>query len=431
MTKRAPGPKGLPVIGCLPELKQDVLGLMMRSFADYGDLIRFRLGPLTIHLVSHPDDIKHVLKNLSAFDKVTRTSKMIRQVTGESVLISNGDTWSRQRRLLQPAFSPLELKRYFSLMSEAVDELIGHLETKADRDEPVDIASSMMRLTYRIVEKVLFSTDEDENMSELEQAISIVLDDIYRRIEQPLAIPRWLPTRANKRYREAMVKLNTRVYALISAHKNQSTDDLLQRLLRESSFSDVELRNEIITLLIAGHETTANGLTWLWYVLAQHPEAEEAILQELPSGPLVPEHLPELEFTSRCIDEVMRLYPPIWAIVRRVVGDQELRGYHLADGSRVIISPYVTHRHPAFWDRPESFDPRRSLPDHHYAYLPFGGGPRLCIGHNFAKMEASIITAKLLQRFRFELVPQHPVEVHAGITLRARYGVKVRVRSRG
>ncbi len=430
MSKLAPGPKGLPFIGCLPELKRDVLGLMMRSFNDCGDVVRFKLGPLTVHLVSHPDDIKRILKDRIEFDKHTHTSAVIRQVTGDSVLINNGDAWERHRRLLQPAFTPLALKSFFALMSEATDELIEHLETMADRDEPVDIASSMMRLTYRIVEKALFSTDESDNMSELEQAIAIVLADTYHRIEQPLAVPRWLPTPGNRTYRRAMTLLNERVYKLIAAHRTQPGDDLLHRLCCESSFSDTELRNEAISMLIAGHETTANALTWFWHVLAQQPDAEQSMLSELPSGPITPEHLSTLEATTRTINEVVRLYPPIWAIVRRVVNEQEVGGYHLPAGSRLVISPYVVHRHPEFWQNPATFDPQRSLPDHHYAYIPYGGGPRLCIGHNFARMEMSIIVAKLLQRFRFEPVPNHPVEAHASIVLRPRYGLKVRVKSR-
>ncbi len=430
MARHAPGPKGLPIIGCLPEFRKDVLGLMMRSFSHYGDIVRVTMGPLIIHQVSHPDAVKQVLKDITGFDKNTRASKMISRVSGESVLISHGEVWQRQRRLLQPAFASQSLKGFFSTMAEATDELIDHLQKRADRDEPVDIASLMMRLTYRIVEKTLFSTDDAEDMGGLEQAIGIVLADVYRRIESPLAIPHWIPSRSNRRYARAMATLNERVFKLINAHRHGAGDDLLHRLCRESSFSDEELRNETITLMIAGHETTANALSWLWYLLLQHPESEEAMVAELPSGPLLPEHVAELEYTKRTINEAMRLYPPIWTMVRRVVTEQEVGGYLLPANSRVIVSPYVIHRHPEFWQEPEKFDPLRKIPDHHFAYLPFGAGPRLCIGHNFARMEAVIIAAKLLQRFRFELVKEHRVILHAGITLRARDGIRVRVRTR-
>ncbi len=430
MPTLAPGPKGLPFIGCLPELKKDVLGLMMRSFAGYGDIVRFKMGPMTIHLVSHPDDIKRVLKNRNAFDKQTRTSKVIRQVTGESVLVNNGDAWERHRRLLQPAFAPLELKRFFTVISEATDELITELETIADRKKTIDIASYMMRITYRVIEKSLFSTDANTDMGALEQAIAVVLADTYRRIEQPVSIPHWLPTPRNRAYHRAMALLNERVYSLISEHYAQTGDDLLHRLCRDTSFTDTEMRNEVISLLIAGHETTANALTWFWHLLAQHPDAEEAILSELPNGPITAQDLSSLEATTRTVNEVMRLYPPIWAIVRRVVGEQELGGYDLAAGSSLVISPYVVHRHPEFWTAPDKFDPQRQQPDHHYACIPYGGGPRLCIGHNFARMEADIIVAKLMQRFRFKPLPDHPVEAHASIVLRPRQGLKVIVESR-
>jgi len=430
VSSRAPGPKGHPLIGSLPELRRDVIGLMTRSFAAHGDLVRFKLGPLTIHLASHPDDVKQVLKQPLAFDKKTRTSDMIHQITGDSVLINNGEAWERHRRLLQPAFAPLELKSFFSLFAKATDDLIAQLETVADRDEPIDISSSMMRLTYRIVEQALFSTDESENMGELERAIFTVLTDTYRRIEQPIAIPRWLPSPGNRAYKTAMGILNKRVYQLIDSHRGQPGDDLLHRLGGDSSFTETELRNETITLLIAGHETTATALTWLWHALLQHPDAEEEMVRELPNGPLTLEHLSALPQTTRTIDEVLRLYPPIWAIVRRVVEETELRGYRLPRNSRLIISPYIVHRHPAFWDRPDTFDPQRALPDHHYAYIPYGGGPRICIGHNFARMELKIIAAKLLQRFHFEPIDGQPVEMQAGIVLRPRNGLKVRVFSR-
>lgn len=435
MAHRAPGPKGLPLIGVLPEFRRDVLGLMMRSLADHGDVARVTLGPLVIHQISHPDGVKQVLKDDEGFDKRTRASKMIGRVSGESVLISHGEVWQRQRRLLQPAFATQSLRSFFPTMTSLCDETIRHLERYADRDEPLDIASLMMRLTYRIVEKTLFSTDEMEEMGQLEAAVATVLADVYRRIESPLSLPHWVPSAANRRYAEAMAVLDARVYQLIAAHRSGAGDDLLHRLCRESSFSDEELRNETITLMIAGHETTANALSWFWYLLAQHPESEEAIVAELPNGELRPDHLAGLDYTRRAINEAMRLYPPIWAMVRRAVSDQEVGGYHIPAGSRVIVSPYVVHRHPDFWPQPQRFDPQRfdplrGAPSHNFAYIPFGAGPRLCIGHNFARMEAVIIVARLLQRFRFELVKGHRVVPHAGITLRPRDGIKVYVRGR-
>lgn len=430
MLPLAPGPKGHPLIGSLPEFRKDVVGLMTRGFADYGDLVRVKLGPISLHLVSHPDDVKRVLKDLTSFDKNTRASAMIGKITGEGVLINNGAAWERHRRLLQPAFAPTELKSFLPLFANATDDLIVHLEKVAHRGETIDIASTMMRLTYRIVEKALFSTEEGDNIGDIERSITTILADAYRRIEQPLALPHWVPTSGNRAYNAALEMLNTRVYALIKAHRNQGGDDLLHRMGRDPSFTDLELRNETLTMLIAGHETTATCLTWFWYLLSQHPEAERAIVNELPNSEITAAHLPSLTNTARTIDEALRLYPPIWAIVRRINSEQEMGGYRLAHNSRLIISPYIVHRHPAFWDRPDVFDPQRVVPDHHYAYIPYGGGPRLCIGHNFARMELKIIASKLLQRFHFEPVPNQKMTAHAGIVLRPRNGFRVKVIAR-
>jgi len=304
------------------------------------------------------------------------------------------------------------------------------------------VASEMMRVTYRVVEGALFSTRTETGMGELERAITATLEFIYGGVRRGFHLPSFVPTATNLRFRRALALLDRRVQEIIDDHRRSPRDDLLGRLLVAADeqggrrLDDRELRDEVITLLIAGHETTANGLTWLWYLLAQHPAAAERVRQELASvlggrPPAAPD-LPRLGYTTTVIQEALRLYTPIWAIVRRSVRENELGGYAIPSGARVVLSPYATHRHPGFWESPEEFRPERFAPEraaalHPYAYIPFGGGGRVCIGQHLAWLEALVITAVLAQTWRLRLEPGHPVEMDPGITLRAKHGMRMLV----
>lgn len=418
MSRQAPSPRSrFPLIGNLLHLHQDVLGLMMKTFRECGGVGRVRLGPLQVYLVSDPDAIKQVLKDGDTFDKQTRTSQMIGRLTGESLLISNGETWARQRRLMQPLFAPANLRTYLPIMEQEADRLVTDLRQTAG--QPVDLAAAMMRVTYRIVERSLFRTAEPEDMERLGEAIGVVLEDIYRRIESPLQVPGWIPTPGQLAYRDAMQQLNARVDTIIDQHLAQPEDDLLGHLMQAGggSLSRQELRNETITLLIAGHETTANAMVWLLYQLCDLPEIVQRVRED-----------DDEPYLRMVLQESLRLYPPIWAIVRRVTQETELGSYRIPAEARIVISPYVVHRDPAHWAQPKEFRPQRFTPDslaerHHYAYLPFGGGPRLCIGHAYALMEMQVLTRNLLRAFDLRLAPEARIEPHPGIALRARHGL--------
>ncbi len=442
----APGPQGNWLLGHIPEFRRDVLGLMSESTRKFGDVVRFRLGPQVIHLLNHPDHVEHVLrKNARNFDKHTRSAHFIRAVTGDSLLTANGEFWQRQRRLLQPAFHHQNIASFADQMTAATTTMLKSWRNRAARDESLDIASEMMRLTYTIVGRTLFSADVGTDGETIERAMQVILPQTFGRLGRIVNWPGWLPTLENRRFRAALRDIDGVVYRIIDQHRRaQDTGaadhDLLSMLLRVRDpetgvgFSNEQLRNETITFLLAGHETTANALTWTFYLLSQNPEAEAQLQKEVASvlGGRIPTlaDLPRLIFTKMVIKEAMRLYPPIWIIERRVIADDSVDGFHLPAGSAVVIAPYALHRHSEFWNAPEKFDPQRfaaSTPD---AYIPFGAGPRFCIGSEFAMLEAQLITAMVVQSFQLRLVPGHPVEPLPGITLRARHGMRMTLTDR-
>lgn len=309
----------------------------------------------------------------------------------------------------------------------------------------MDVAQEMMHLTLQIVAEALFSTDISASVGDVEQVLPTLLEYVTYRSLHPLALPERYPTPRNRRFLRARNKLDRLVYRLIEERRTSDDhpSDLLSMLLDAQDeetgerMTDEQLRDEVMTILLAGHETTAVALAWTWYLLAQHPQVEQKLHAELDAvlagrTPTL-EDLPRLSYTRMVIEEVMRLYPPAWAIVRQAAVDDDLHGFRIPAKSPVIVMPYVTHRHPDFWERPNAFEPERFAPgrdvEHHkFAYFPFGGGPRQCIGNNFALMEAQLILATLAQHYTLDLVPDHPVEPEPTVTLRPRYGIRTIVK---
>jgi cytochrome P450 len=442
----APGPRGMPGIGCLPELRRDVLGLMLRGMRDYGDVVRYKLGPLTVHLICHPNDIAHVFAHSEWYDKNTFASAKIRQVTGDGLLVTNGEQWAAQRAAVQPAFAASRVDAYIGLIVQQTQRMLNAWEGFARRGEPIDVASEMMRLTYRVVERALFSTTTQDAMGEMETAISVAMESAYRRIQNPLSVPAFVPTAANRRFRKAMQTLERRVDQIIAEHREgKPQGDFLSNLMHGASqdgcplMDDRALRSQTITLLLAGHETTANALTWMWWMLDQHPDAADRLCTEadciLGQHEITRDRVNALHYTSMAFSETLRLHTPIWAIVRRVIADDTIGGYHIPRGTRLVISPYVTHRHPDFWPNAERFDPQRFEPEklrsmNRCAYLPFGGGPRYCVGKNLARLEGLIVAALVARRFRLRLLPGQTVAHDPGITLRCRGGLLMTLEAR-
>lgn len=435
----APGPRGHWLLGHIPEFRSDLLGLLTRSAQAFGDVVRFRLGPKVIHLLNHPAHVEHVLQaNAANYDKRTRSAQFIHAVTGDSLLTMNGEAWQRERRLIQPTFHRARIQGFAEQMVGATQSLLEQWRAAAARRVTLDVASEMMRLTATIVGRTLFSTEVAGDAPAIERALGVIMPVTFAKLGRIVQWPTWVPTTENRQFRSALRDIDRVVYSIIEQHRRDQADgksavDLLSMLLEVrdpdtgQGLSNQQLRNETLTFLLAGHETTANALTWTFYLLSLHPEIEAQLRAEVVNvlGNRAPtlEDLPRLGFTRNVIKESMRLYPPIWIVERRVVADDVVGGFRLPAGSAVVVSPYALHRHAGFWSAPERFDPSRFTqadPEGRMAraYIPFGVGARFCIGHEFAMLEAQLIVSMVAQSYRLRLVPGHPVVPLPGITLR-------------
>jgi len=440
---RAPGPPGHFILGNLREFRRDVLGLVTQSAATYGDIVRCRLGPQIMHLLNHPDHVEDVLQKRAAnYDKYTRSSASIRAVTGDSLLTLNGAAWKCQRRMDQPAFHHRQIAGFAEQMTALTSSVI---DSWQERQE-LDIASEMARLTYSIVCQTLFSFNTGEDAATVEKAMRIILPHVFGRLGNLVNSPAWFPSPANRRFQRSLSEVDQVVYRIISQHRRaqevgEPDTDLLAMLMRVRNeetgdgLSDSQLRNETITFLLAGHETTANALTWIFYLISQTPAVEKELCDEIErvlSGrvPTLAD-IPQLGYTKGVIQEAMRLYPPIWIIERRVIEQDCMGGYTLPAGSAVVISPYALHRHPAFWEDAERFDPGRFRFPIPAAYIPFGRGPRVCIGSEFAMLEAHLITVMVMQKYSLRRLGSGPAIAQPDITLRAKHGMKMALQARG
>lgn len=399
----------------------------------YGDIVQYRSTLEPAYLLSHPAYIRHVLlTNGRNYDKNTFLNKyLIESVAGQGLLTSENPLWRQQRRLIQPAFHMRSLVRYEALMAEAALCSIERLEAAAALGRPVDIAAEMMHLTLDIVTRALFTYDINEHAGQ----IAVAMNDMTT-IGKP---------RHNK-VRAAIAYMDQLVFALIAQRRaaTDRPDDLLTLLLEAryedgTPMSEQQVRDEVMALLVAGHETTASTLSWTWYLLAQHPVEMERMVAE--QAALLGGHLPTvaefagLPYTDQVVREAMRLYPSAWSISRRAIEADEIDGYQIPAGAIVAMSPYVMHRHPRYWEEPDCFRPERFAPEQEsarppFVYFPFGGGARKCIGEHFALMESMIILPAIAQRFRLRTVADHPVEPHALVTLRPRHGILVTVERR-
>lgn len=449
-SRRPPGLKGWPLLGNLPEARRDPLRFVSRLAAIPSNLVYYRIGPYTGYLVNHPDAIQYVLrKNFQNYTKDNYDYRVLKPVLGEGLLTANGEYWRHQRRLIQPAFHPRMIEGFSSKATHATLEMLARWEMDFVGGGPFDVADEMSRLALNIIGEVLFGTELHVEAERVTSSFQFLNADVSRRLTNPFAPPLWVLTPRNLRFKRARTELDRVVYGIIdNRHQNGPAEgDLLDLLLaaREqgdsgTGMSDRQLRDEVMTFMLAGHETTATAMTWLWYLLSEHPEVASRMRRELDEvlGDRLPEagDLPNLVYLDQVIQETLRLYPPVWITSRKALEDDDLGGYPVRAGTVVLLCQYAMHRHPNFWEDPERFDPERFSPQrsrgrHPFAYFPFGGGPRLCIGNHLAMMEIKLIVATIAQRYRLELVPGHPVEAEPLITLRPRHGMKMRLKARG
>ena len=436
--RAAPGPRGHPLLGSLPAARRDPIRLFTQSFREHGDVVRFRFGPMVAHLVSSPAGVNHILaENNKNYGKQTRGYAALRYVLGNGLLTSEGDFWKRQRRIAQPAFHRQRIAGFASAMVRVAEECSEKLAQS--RGQTVDVHHEMMRLTLRIVGETLLGYDPSRDADEVGDTLAHLLAIVNERTTRVIffARPR-LPTPENLRLRRAVARLDEIVLRIIAERRKSRGDDLLSMLMEArdadtgEAMDDRQLRDEAMTIFLAGHETTANALAWTWLLLSRYPAAGRELRAELSDvlGGLSPtaDDLPRLRFTKMLLEESMRLYPPAWIIARSASGADEIGGFEIPAGSIVFVSPYIVHRHPRMWDDPEGFDPHRFEKEPpRGAYFPFGGGPRACIGSGFAMMEAQLVLATIAQRVKFELVSGHPVELEPSITLRPKFGLLMQI----
>lgn len=446
----APGPTGRPLVGNLPEMAPPTtrMALVMGWQRTYGEIVRMRLGRRINHIVSSPDAIKHVLVDRARNYPKSPEYDKLRAFLGNGLFTSEGESWLRNRRMLQPYFHLKYIQGLLHPMVACTRDMLARWEATAASQEPFDVAAEMMALTLRIVGETLLSTDVTANTGTVAKALAEALDLTNKRLFLLAEPPDWVPTKDNRRFRAARAALDEVVYGVIRERRAnpiqaEGRGDLLAMLLAArdeetgEGMNDQQLRDEVMTIFLAGHETTAVALSWVWVLLSRYPMVERKAREELDTvlGGRTPtlEDLGKLTYLGMVIDEAMRLLPPVYVIQRIALEDDVLGGYRIQAGERVAISIYATHHNPRVWENPEGFDPERFHPDraagrHRFAFLPFGGGGRICIGNNFALMEAKLILALVMQTYRLELLPEHVVVPRASVTLRAQNGVRMRLR---
>jgi cytochrome P450 len=428
-------------LGILPLLRSDPLELLRRALREPDEILRLRAGPENLFVLKRPEHIRHVLvDNARNYEKPRRPVAALSMILGNGLITSEGAFWLRQRRLAQPSFHRSSLASFAKAMAVATERAVDGWMPSAAQGRSFDVAEEMSALTVRIICETVIGSNLDEDVKRIGRAVKTANTYVHDRIFSVLPVPRRLPTSKNRSFRREAAALDDIIYRIIErkrAHPD-SGQDLVSMLMAAKdaetgeSMSNEQLRDEVMTIFVAGHETTANALSWTFYLLSRHPEVERRLRTDVST--VLADRLPELEDLRRLplleqvIKESMRLYPPVWMLGRTALGSDEVGGVALPRGCIAIMSPYLTHRLPELWENPEGFDPGRFAPDGaperpRFAYFPFGGGSRQCIGDYFAMMESQLILATVLRRVRLSLAPWQRVEPEPLVTLRPRYGM--------
>lgn len=438
-----PGPKRSLLGGNFLAFRRASLAFLQNAAREYGDISHFKFGPQDVFFLNHPDYIKDVLVTHHQNFIKGRALQRSKRLLGEGLLTSEGDFHRRQRRLAQPAFHRGRIASYADVMTAYAERAA----TRWRDNETPDISQEMMRLTLSIVGKTLFDADVESEAQEIGEALTTVMN-LFNMLLLPFSeFLEKLPLPQKRRFQKAKERLDATIYRLIDERRQSGADhgDLLSMLLlaqdeeEGGGMTDEQVRDEALTIFLAGHETTANALTWTWYLLSEHPEVEAKLHEELDrvleSRLPVFDDVAKLKYTEMILAESMRLYPPAWALGRLAIKDYEVGGYVVPTGALILVSQYAMHRDERYFPEPNRFDPERwtaaareARPQ--FSYFPFGGGPRRCIGEGFAWMEGILLIATLAQQWRMRLVPNHPVELLPVITLRPKFGMRMTVSRR-
>lgn len=438
-----PGPPPDFIGGHLLSLRRDSLDFVLRSMQDYGGLVHIKFHKYDAYLVTEPDLVQQILtRDNRIWHKSIVYKQILADYLGDGLIVSDGDHWKRQRKLMQPAFHINRINAYAQTMVDYTAQMLSEWADGQVRD----LSEEMMKLTLFIVGKTLFDADLKEASGQIAVALEHMLQDIIVESRELIPLPAWVPTPLRMRKKRTIAMLEEAVMPIIEQRRKNLEDhgDLLSMLLlaqddEGGGMTNDQVRNEALTLVLAGHETTANTLTWTLYLLSLYPEVEAKLQAEVDQvlqgrAPNLSD-LAHLPYTEMVIKEGMRIYNPVWSIGRQNIEATTLAEYPIGKRSTAIIPIWAMHRNPKFFPDPERFIPERFSPEnesqlHKYAYLPFGGGPRVCIGNSFAMMEARLILASIVQRYRFSLVNGHKVEPEPLVTLRPRYGMKMQLHAR-
>jgi len=439
-----PGPFGHPLLGNLKDLRTRVLEFFCGLQEAYGDISTIRFSLRKVSYVQNPELIQYILQENNRNYTKSLRYEQLKYLLGNGLLTSEGEFWLRQRRMIQPAFHKNKLQLLCDEMVACTAETIKNLQKNFSGKE-INIASEMMALTLQIVGKTLLNADVKSDAKNVGVALSFLLKAVNKRTRTPVLLPLWVPVPHHLKIRKAVKSINNVLDKIFEERRNNSSSryDLLSMLM-EAKYEDTgehmdnrQLRDEVMTLFVAGHETTANALSWTLHLLSTSPdvlnncreEMNRVLNDQLPSF----DRLAELKYITMVLEESMRLYPPAWIIGRKTIHPDVVGQYSIPGGHNLLICPFALHRDKRFWSEPEKFDPLRFTPDEikkrpKFAYLPFGGGPRLCIGNNFALMEMQIVIAMLLQNFDIEPVAGKKVTTEPLITLRPKNGIWLKLK---
>ncbi|MDQ3925056.1 MAG: cytochrome P450 [Actinomycetota bacterium] len=455
--RRAPGPRGRFLVGNLRDFRGDrLLDTMEHNWAQYGDIVRFCVGPRTVHVVSRPDLAHQVLtKEKERFPRIHEGSDTkigLGLVFGDGLLTNRDhDSWFARRRMLQPVFHRRRIATMADEMAAAGWKMLSRWEALYTSGDVFDIHEEMMRVTLEVISRTMFGADVTGEVGRVGPAVTIAARYAFAHLQNPFPVPRWVPTRRNQEFRRALETIDSLVLDLIRARQlarnsdGEARGDLLDMLLDAEDaetgerMTEAEVLDEVKTVFGAGHETTANALTWTWLLLSEHPEVGEALRAELDAvlgghSPTLAD-LPNLPYTKQVFDEVMRLYPPVPALIRRAERATTLGSYEIPAASRILVSIFNVHRHPEFWQNPARFEPERfsrepGASHHGSVYMPFGAGQHKCIGNNLALMEGPLLLAMIAQRYELDLAPGCSVEREVAVTMRPKKGLYMSLRPR-
>jgi cytochrome P450 len=440
----APGPKGSLLLGVMSDFNRDTLGFITRCRDTYGDVVRMRFLYLTVHFLYHPDDIEYVLStNAKNFLKSrSLRSPLFQRLVGRGLLTSEGEFWRRQRRLAQPAFHRQRINSYGEVMVNYTERMISMWKA----NDVKDIHREMMRLTLEIVVKTLFNADVSGDADRVGRILSEIVKPFASQATLKWIADNRLPTMTHRNFSRLADEIDTIVYRIIGERRTSKTDegDLLSMMLQAQdeddggTMTDRQLRDEVMTLFLAGHETSALTLSWAWWLLAQNPDVEKRFHNELDKvlqgRPPTLEDYSRLKFTEMIAKESMRLYPPAFGVGREAIEEFEVSGFRVPAKSQIFMFQWATQRDPRFFSDPDQFKPGRwsegdqNLP--RYAYFPFGGGPRVCIGNYFAMIENVLLLATIGQRFRLRRLDEQPLELYPAMSLRPRGPMNMRLELR-